>query len=752
MGRMPPDHLGQPTPVRHNPVDDEPTVTTTERAVLAALTGTPVAAAAHAERLDATDLAEAIEIYQRAGREALRQQDNPGWWQIYLQFTHLTTAEHAFTDHVVPLLQRAEDDGVIDAWWFMRKHPCWRVRLRPGATGHTMTARLSATLDQLVSDGHIGRWWHGIYEAETSAFGGAAGMAVAHDLLCADSRAVVNLFRRNETGVGRHELSLLLCSSLLRAARVEWYEQGEVWHQVALERRLPPDVPTWKLTAMAGDLAHLLRADTSADGPLLAADGPLASAAEWAAAFRYAGRALGTADRAGTLQRGLRAILSHLVIFHWNRLGLSSRTQSILAWAARTTILGQSADQSSSPSADRVTPRSPRRRHPTAADEESAGRAVTQFPLIVQGRRYCADLETRMQEVRAFADSCHTPAKPHDRIDRACSAWNLAALLVADCGVPDLAAELCHQQFQILQAAWPVSAPTAIASLQPLVNLARLTKHGGNPETAYHDLATIHRAAHHGDTALIHGKSVSFDGFTASENDRSTVDLWLRRLMREDGTRALTAAGHWNQAAAHAEQYDDSTEILREARQTRIIAHVLDGHTNTARALLDASLVRQPWERAVAACLRTYTQLNAEESATDDITRMLAAVHDARQTFHRASTLFRVQLGLTAIDLAAGLHPDETNLLCTELIDEAQRSTDAYAAREVLSHPPCRTRMTSAQSSALTALVDRARLESGTLPESVLDHLMASVRTAGNVLAHSLGIASEAALPPTYSG
>ncbi|WTI78397.1 hypothetical protein OG242_08160 [Streptomyces sp. NBC_00727] len=61
--------------------------------------------------------------------------------------------------------------------------------------------------------------------------------------------------------------------------------------------------------------------------------------AEWAVAFRDAGQELGHGAQEGTLDRGLRQVLSYHVIFHWNRLGLSMRGQSILAWAAREAIL-----------------------------------------------------------------------------------------------------------------------------------------------------------------------------------------------------------------------------------------------------------------------------------------------------------------------------------------------------------------------------------------------------------------------------
>jgi thiopeptide-type bacteriocin biosynthesis protein len=81
-----------------------------------------------------------------------------------------------------------------------------------------------------------------------------------------------------------------------------------------------------------------MSADPAPDSPLLEGIGPLPFTAEWADAFRRTGQALGTSARAGTLDRGLRRVLAYHVIFHWNRLGLPLRTQSILANAAHTAI------------------------------------------------------------------------------------------------------------------------------------------------------------------------------------------------------------------------------------------------------------------------------------------------------------------------------------------------------------------------------------------------------------------------------
>jgi hypothetical protein len=563
-------------------------------------------------------------------------------------------------------------------------------------------------------------------------------MDLAHDLFCKDSRAVLDLVRDGAVGLGRRELSLLLCSVLFRATGLEWYEQGDVWDRVALERPLPSDVPTSKVTAMAADLRQLMLADITPDGPLLGTDGPLSSAAGWADAFRRAGRTLGTAAREGTLQRGLREVASYAVIFHWNRLGLSARIQSILAHAARNAVLGTPAGPAGGAPADRELAAAAQPVRPFTALDADPDRAVARFPLVLQGRRGCPDLETRVRDVREFADSCHVPSNPDDRIDRASSVFNLSALIAADCGMRALAVDLCERLFEVFRTGWPVSGRTSIASLQPLVNLARLERRAGAADSAFRTLDGINRAVRDGGSALVHGTSVSFDGFIAPDGDRSKVDPWLRTLLRGEGTRALAGAGRWAQAAAHAERYGDAAGELREGRQARIIADVLEGRTGSALTLIDTSVGTEPWTQAVAACLRSYARAKIDRLNSADVTAMLTAVQLARQPTDRATTWFRTRLGLTAVDLSAAVRQDDADLMCAELIDEAERSADAFVARDVLRHPVCLSRMTSAQAGALTALVDGARLDAGSIPRPLLDDLTASVQTAGTVLANSL--------------
>ncbi|MGW2115041.1 thiopeptide-type bacteriocin biosynthesis protein [Streptomyces zhihengii] len=309
-----------------------------QRAVAAALTGLPILEVAAQYGMEAAVLSDAVAVYDQAGREALaRHASTVDWWQVYLHFTDWTKADETFTAFVLPLFREAETAGLIGSWWYTRKHPCWRLRLRVQPAGGTKLS-IGNHFDHLVSEGHLQRWWPGIYEPETPAFGGEGSMTAAHSLFVTDSREIQRLRQRCGLTVGPRELSVLLCTIMMRAARLEWYEQGDVWDRVitAEHRSAVSDVPVERLNARAQEIRPLLLADGDT---LLRSGGPLDPIAEWAAAFRSTGQALAQGVQDGTLDRGLRQVLSYHVIFHWNRLGLSMRGQSILAWAARAAIL-----------------------------------------------------------------------------------------------------------------------------------------------------------------------------------------------------------------------------------------------------------------------------------------------------------------------------------------------------------------------------------------------------------------------------
>jgi len=229
--------------------------------------------------------------------------------------------------------------SLTGTWWFIRKYPRWRFRGHPADNPDSDTvANLPALLDQLAAAGTIRRWHASTYEPETHAFGGPAGMQLAHELFHHDSTAILDtLHQPPATMPGRRELTVVAISTLLRAARQDWFEQGDLWARVAQLRRtdlLPPPV-----SPHAGTAIHRLMTIDARSGSPLLTDQPLAPLTAWFAAFDHAGRELARLNDRGELQRGIRAVLAHHVIFHWNRLGIPHTDQLALAGLARDVVL-----------------------------------------------------------------------------------------------------------------------------------------------------------------------------------------------------------------------------------------------------------------------------------------------------------------------------------------------------------------------------------------------------------------------------
>ncbi|MBL0886903.1 thiopeptide-type bacteriocin biosynthesis protein [Myceligenerans indicum] len=302
-----------------------------ENAVLAHLTGTDAITAARLAGTSAERLARAATRYRTAGRAALAPAPS-GWAQVNLKFTDYAAAETVFRAGLSPVMQ--------EPWWFVRKAPCWRLRYRLPDESAAMPNDLHAALDAMIADGALGQWTQAPYEPETAAFGGREGLAAVHAIHVADA---VGLFTyldaaaadRACDGLGRSVASLMVLSHLMRAAGVEWNEQGDVWARVQAQR--PParatDEQIAKLaakarTALAADLTHLI-----ADEPRFS------GLSTWATGMQNAGEQLAAVVREGRLQAGVRTVLARVVAFCWNRAGFTTDQQAVWARAARLAIL-----------------------------------------------------------------------------------------------------------------------------------------------------------------------------------------------------------------------------------------------------------------------------------------------------------------------------------------------------------------------------------------------------------------------------
>ncbi|MGX1612369.1 thiopeptide-type bacteriocin biosynthesis protein [Micromonospora chalcea] len=249
--------------------------------------------------------------------------DHTPWHQVNITYPGQTAQEREkqAVAHLRRALPAAETAGLITSWWFIRKG-AWRIRYLPAGSPESGDQARG-----LLTEGVT--WVGDIYEPETHAFGGHDAMTTAHTLFHHDSRHLLTYLHQHPTT--RREHSLILCTALMRAARLDLNEQGDVWAQV-LEHRAAhlnqaPTTDPSRWERFTGDVRSLLLGAPRTTG-------------DWNTAFAHAGAALHRQRETGTLARGLRAVIALHVIFHWNRLGLPATTQATLARAAQEAIFG----------------------------------------------------------------------------------------------------------------------------------------------------------------------------------------------------------------------------------------------------------------------------------------------------------------------------------------------------------------------------------------------------------------------------
>lgn len=261
--------------------------------------------------------------------------DRTLWTQLNIAYPGKDFIEREYhaVAHLTGILPAAEASGLLSSWWFIRKGP-WRVRYRladpPGSTD-------SDPIHSSLTEGFS--WTHDIYEPEVHAFGGPAGMELAHMLFHHDSKHLLPFLRTDATD--RREFSLILCTALLRAAGLDINEQGDVWARVADHRAGLPstsvDPEIWR--SFTNDISRLLHGRVRTDTLDRA----------WLTAFENAGRALRVLRKDGALTRGLRAVTALHVIFHWNRIGLPATTQATLSRAAKDAVFGSTSEDKTHP-------------------------------------------------------------------------------------------------------------------------------------------------------------------------------------------------------------------------------------------------------------------------------------------------------------------------------------------------------------------------------------------------------------------
>ncbi|MFC8876910.1 methyltransferase, FxLD system, partial [Streptomyces ardesiacus] len=254
------------------------------------------------------------------------------WQQHNITFAGRASAQRAVSERITPALLAAEQDGQLTGWWFMNKQP-WPLRYRADQPSPAVEAVLS---DLVQEGGPVVSWLPCVYEPETEAFGGTDAMEVAHELFHRDSRHLLT-HRPGPESLGRRETAVLLASAMMRAAGLDWFEQGDVWAKVAALRPPTGRPPSERADELARAMRRLMTVDAHC---LCRPGGPLAGNRGWVDAFERSGAELAALAGRGALTRGLRAVIAHHTIFHSNRAGLLRDDQSAISDIAREVVMG----------------------------------------------------------------------------------------------------------------------------------------------------------------------------------------------------------------------------------------------------------------------------------------------------------------------------------------------------------------------------------------------------------------------------
>lgn len=473
--------------------------------------------------------------------------DDTAWQQLTFTCNDWQTAEHAAITVLGPMLAAAQDAGGVRSWWYVRKGPTWRVRLETPADG--LTGHL---IEVLAETGGASTATRSIYEPETTRFGGPAAMDVAHQLFAADSRRLLGCLAQHGPRL-RRELPVILATRLLRAARQDWYEQGDVWEQMAAHRHdsrtpaLEPDAES------VSALETLLAAEGDTPGS------PLRTWPDWPGAFEEAGRQIAALASRGALVRGQREILAQHLIFLFNRHGVSGGDQDALAAAARQaifgTIGGQAAD--TSPNAARPAARVTTVGAVTAtADtaDDSARAAQLRNELADRIRSWGIFKTSRIEE--AFRTVSRHHFLPDHPLEEAYSPKPVVTQRAADgtstssASLPNLVAGMLEQlQPQPGGKILEVGAATGFNAAL----LAFLTGPGGHVATIEYDAGLAAQAAANltragypdvevitGDGTLGHQPGAPYDGIIVTAEATDITAAWWDQLA--DGGRVVAPA------------------------------------------------------------------------------------------------------------------------------------------------------------------------------------------------------------------
>jgi hypothetical protein len=350
------------------------------------------------------------------------------------------------------------------------------------------------------------------------------------------------------------------------------------------------------------------------------------------------------------------------------------------------------------------------------------------FPLIPRPRPPADSLNARVERLTAAGQTARS-GSGEEALSAAAQVYNGAALLASDVGLPELARDWCWEHAHAYLTHLPLNTTMAQRALEPVVNLARLHIRAGNGVEAFAMLTSLREGVRTATATAMDGHGLPLDRLVASDEDRAELHHWLWTVWLGDGMRALAAEGRWVQAADQARRHGGIGDRLFDGRQVAMIAELMTGNPASALAMVEDSVVQEPWERAIQAVLTLWCLKELDE----DMAEVVGAAFESVLAVQSPSrhVLFNTRLGITAAELAGSRHGAVLGLV-SQLVQVTAQAQDGYAARDMLT--AWKGELLSHQVNRVAPALEAAGLDQRAFPEPLLHELRTAISDASRRL------------------
>ncbi len=290
-----------------------------------------------------------LEAYVTAGRRELEKLSKREHWLYVRILLEETDVLDFIGKMIVPFIHSNDE---IQSWWFLQKadHRGVHIRLRFKCEPTKEEHIFQMLKDTLHQDKRTLELQNIVYEPEVALFGGETGIMLAHDYFRADSEFITQWYhlRRDKDGLKTIQaLSIYFIRTLMSATHMDAFEKWDCWTKVYSHRNHIPDESLY-IESCQQWLKKVLRIEENHLTQLYQSEEDLQCLQLYQSFLTEFGQTLYDAYHAGELDRGVREFIAGIIIFHWNRLGLSYYHQALLSRSLMLRLDPLKSNQSSS--------------------------------------------------------------------------------------------------------------------------------------------------------------------------------------------------------------------------------------------------------------------------------------------------------------------------------------------------------------------------------------------------------------------